>query len=100
MIIVLPYIKQQEGKFTIRELVNLTGSDVSTFYQTVSTNLYKSPQSMARVMRLLEVQNMLRNSNKSIEQIASDCHFESPNGMISSFYHQFKMTPRDYRLSI
>lgn len=100
MIVVLPYIKQQNGKFSIRELVDLTGADVTTFYQTVSTNLYKNPSSMARVMRLLQVQDQLRNTSKTIEEISSDCHFESPNCMISSFYHRFKMTPRDYRLSI
>lgn len=100
MVVILPYIKEQNGKFTIRELMELTGSDVQTFYQILSTNLYKNPRSLTLVMRLIQVQDALRSSNKSIEEIAEECHFESPNGMIASFYHQFRMTPRDYRLSI
>lgn len=100
MVIVLPYIKEQEGKFTIRELVDLTGSDVTSFFQIISTNLYKSPRALTRVMRLMQVQEQLRTTSKSIEEIAVDCHFASPNCMISSFFHHFRMTPRDYRLSI
>ena len=100
MVIILPYIKEQQGKFTIRELVDLTGTDVKTFYQTLSKNLYKSPRSLTLVMRLQQVKEELRSTNKTVEQIAGDCHFESPNGLISSFYHFFKMTPREYRLSI
>ena len=99
MVVVLPYIREQEGKFTIRELVDLTGSDVTSFFQIISTNLYKSPRALTRVMRLMQVQEQLRNTNKTVEEIAIDCHFASPNCMISSFFHQFRMTPRDYRLS-
>jgi AraC-like DNA-binding protein len=100
MVIVLPYIKEQNGKFTIRELVDLTGLDVSSFFQIISSNLYKSPRALTRVMRLMQVQEMLRNTSKSVEEISVDCHFASPNCLISSFFHQFRMTPRDYRLSI
>jgi AraC-like DNA-binding protein len=100
MVVILPYIKEQQGKFTIRELVDLSGKDMSSFFQTLSKNLYKNPRSLARIMRLLQVQNLLRNTDKSIEDIAIECHFESPNGLLSSFYHYFRMTPREYRLSI
>ena len=100
MVVVLPYIKEQEGKFTIRELVDLTGTDVATFFQVISSNLYKSPRALTRVMRLMQVQELLRTTNKSIEDISVECHFGSPNCMISSFFHQFRMTPREYRLSI
>lgn len=99
MVIVLPYIKEQGGKFTIRELVDLTGSDVTKFYQVVSSNMYKNPLTLVRALRLIQVQELLRTTNKSIEDIAMECNFASPNILISSFYHQFKLTPRDYRLS-
>jgi AraC-like DNA-binding protein len=100
MVIVLPYIKEQNGKFTIRELVDLTGTDVSTFYKVVSSSLYKNPRALVRVLRLMQVQELLRTTNKPLEDIVEQCHFASPNYMIATFYHQFKMTPRDYRLSI
>lgn len=101
MAVVLPYIKEHgANKFSIRELVSLTGEEVSSFYQIVSSGLYKNPKAMTRVLRLMKVQEMLRTTDKTIEEIADDCHFETPNYMMSSFYHRFKMTPRDYRLSI
>jgi AraC-like DNA-binding protein len=101
MVVILPYIKERgANKFSIRELVDLTGQEVTPFYQTVSAGLYKNPKAMTRVLRLVKVQEMLRSTNKSIEDISEACHFESPNCLISSFYHQFRMTPRDYRLSV
>lgn len=100
MVILLPYIKEQQGKFTIRDLVDLSGKEMSPFFQILSKNLYKNPRSLVRIMRLIQVQNQLRNTDKSMEDIAMDCHFESPNVLISSFYHYFRMTPREYRLSI
>ena len=99
MVIVLPYIKEQENKFTIRELVDITGTEVTKFYQIVSSNMYKDPQALVRALRLMQVQELLRTTNKSVEDIASECNFATPNVLISSFYHQFKLTPRDYRLS-
>lgn len=100
MVVVLPYVKEQgSSKFSIRELVDLTGTDVATFYKIVTANLYKNPRSLVRVIRLTQVQEMLRNTSKSIEEISEDCYFASPNSLISSFYHEFRMTPRDYRLT-
>ena len=101
MVVILPYMKEQgSGKFTIRELIDLSGMDVTTFYQTVSHDLFKSPRALTRVLRLMEVQEKLRTTSRTIEEISEDCHFVSPNCMISSFYHQFKMTPKEYRLSV
>ena len=33
----------------------------------------------------------------TIEQIAQDCTFYTPNYFIGNFFHQFKMTPGEYR---
>jgi Transcriptional regulator containing an amidase domain and an AraC-type DNA-binding HTH domain len=101
MLIVMPYVKERgSAYFSIRELIDLTGTDVTTFYKTISSGLYKNPRGMIRAMRLIYVQQLLRTTNKSVEEISEECNFVSPNCMISSFYHQFRMTPREYRLSI
>ena len=101
MVVVLPYIKERgANKFSVRELVDLTGKDVTTFYQTISTGIYKNPRAMTRMLRLVKVQELLRTTDKAIEEISEDCYFESPNCLISNFYHQFRVTPRGYRLSI
>ena len=101
VLIVMPYVKERgSAYFSIRELIDLTGTDVTTFYKTISSGLYKNPRGMIRAMRLIYVQQLLRTTNKSVEEISEECNFVSPNCMISSFYHQFRMTPREYRLSI
>lgn len=101
MAVILPYIKEHRAsKFSIRDLVSLTGEDVSSFYQIVSAGLYKNPKAMTRVLRLMKVQELLRTTDKTVEEISDECHFDSPNYLISNFYHRFKMTPRDYRLTV
>jgi len=63
----------------------------------MSGNLYKSPRIVALKLRLQHVAEMLKNSEKSVDEIAEELHFASPNFMIASFYHLFRMTPDAYR---
>ena len=63
----------------------------------VSENIYKSPRALIRSMRIDQVGEMLRTTDKTIEEDASACGFVSPNYMIAKFYHKFHMTPGEYR---
>ena len=63
----------------------------------VSENIHKSPRVLVRSMRVDKVAEMLRTTDLSIDAIAEECGFVSPNYMIAKFYHKFKMTPREYR---
>ena len=50
-------------------------------------------------LRLIRVATMLKETDKSKEDIAEELGFISPNYMISSFFHYYRQTPDDYRNS-
>ena len=89
---------ERKGRpFSMHMLANATDMDVIGLYEMISENIHKSPRVLIRFMRIDEVAEQLRTSDKTVEEIASDCGFVSPNYMIAKFYHRFKMTPREYR---
>lgn len=98
MLKVLPYVRQLEGKpFTMHMLSNETGMEVLDLYEMISENIHKSPRALVRSMRIDQVADLLRTTNKTIEEISEVCGFVSPNYMIAKFYHKFKMTPNEFR---
>lgn len=100
MMTVLPYIKEQKNGFTMHSLVELSGKDVKTFYEEVSANLYKSPRMLERAIRLERARQLLETTSKSVEEIAVECRFATPNYFIAIFFHKFKKTPQEYRLTV
>ena len=66
-------------------------------YEMVSENVHKSPRVLIRTMRIDKAAELLRTTDKTIEDIARECGFISPNYMIAKFYHKYKMTPAEYR---
>lgn len=98
MLKVIPYVHELNGRsFTMHMLSQATDTDVLELYEVVSENIHKSPRSLIRIMRVDQVAEELKHTEKSLEEIAADCGFVSPNYMISKFYHKFKMTPEEYR---
>ena len=51
-------------------------------------------------LHLEEAARMLRDTDKSIEEIAEECRFVSPNFFIASFFHRYRQTPDNYRNSM
>lgn len=101
MLVIIPYVVNSRDKksYTISEMAELLGKSTSEFYDLISDNLDKNPRSLVGWLRLKEAEDMLKNTNKTIEEIAEDCHFISPNYFIAAFYHRYRMTPKDYRNS-
>ena len=98
MLKIIPYVHERNGRhFSMHMLANATDLDVIGLYEMISENIYKSPRVLILYMRIDKVAEQLRTTDKTVEQIAIDCGFVSPNYMIAKFYHRFKMTPRDYR---
>ena len=98
MLEIIPYVHEHKGReVTMKKLCDATGLEIEKFYGIVSANLYKNPYILDRIIRLRRAADMLRTDSKSVEQIALDCGFASPNFFIANFYHQYKMTPADYR---
>ena len=98
MLKVIPYVHERHGRsFTMSQLSMVTEMDLLELYEMVSENIHKSPRVLIRAMRIDQVAELLRTTDKSIEEIAYDCGFVSPNYMIAKFYHKYKMTPAEYR---
>jgi transcriptional regulator GlxA family with amidase domain len=98
MLKIIPYVKDKQSyQLTMVKLSELAQVDVDEFFQIMSGNLYKSPRIVALKLRLQHVAEMLKNSEKSVDEIAEELHFASPNFMIARFYHLFRMTPDAYR---
>ena len=81
------------------QLAKVAQIDIDRFYDVMSSNLYKTPRVVVLKLRLQQVAEMLRHSEKSVDEIAEELKFTSPNYLIASFYHQYRQTPDDYRAS-
>ena len=98
MLKIIPFVRERGSRpFSMHMLSKVTDMDLLELYDMVSENIHKSPRVLVRSMRVDKVAEMLRTTDHSIETIAAECGFVSPNYMISKFYHKFKMTPREYR---
>lgn len=94
----IPYVlERKNARFSMHQLSTEAGVDVARFYDIISGNLYKPPRSLSRMLRLRKAAELLRTSNLSIEKIADECGFYTPNFFIGNFFHEYKMTPIEYR---
>ena len=97
MMVILPYIHDTKGRgLTMQTLSNLTNIENVKLFEIMSANLYKSPRPLAMNIRLQQAAEMLRSTNKSVEEVATECGFATPNYFIASFYHKFRQTPKEY----
>ncbi len=100
MLVIIPYLRaHSKGQVTMRTLSEKTGMDVTKLFELLSSNFYQSPRQMVGRLRLQEASELLLTTDKSVEQIANELMFVTPNYFISSFYHHFRQTPKDYRKS-
>ena len=96
----IPYVKShRDGTLTMHMLSKEGGVDVVQLYETVTGNLYKSPRALTRSVRLNKGANLLATTDMSIEQVAMECGFYTPNYFIGNFFHVYKQTPTEYRQS-
>lgn len=99
MMKMVPYVTSQQHNLSMVSLAKVAQMDINDFYVMMSSNLNKTPRGVALGLRLQRVAEMLRHSEKSVDEIAEELKFASPNFMIASFYHQYRQTPEDYRAS-
>ena len=98
MLKVIPFVQERNGRpFSMHMLSRVTDMELHDLYEMVSENIYKSPRALIRSMRIDQVAEQLRTTDKTVEEIALDCGFVSPNYMIAKFYHKFRMTPTEFR---
>lgn len=100
MLLIVPYLHTHSAnQVSMRKLAELTGLEVSMLFELLSTNFYQNPRQMVAKLRIQEAAELLRTTKKSVEQIADELKFISPNYFIAAFYHQYRQTPLDYRKS-
>ena len=98
MIKLMPYVMSKpESSLTMRELGRESGMEIQEFYKLITANIYKSPRPMALSMMMEKGIEMMRTTNKSVEEIASELGFVSPNYFVAAFYQKTQKTPDEYR---
>ena len=97
MMKLIPYVHQQKGKVTMRQLSEVGEVDIVQLYNIMTPNLYKSPSQLACLLALQKAAAMLRSTNKTVEEISMECNFYTPNYFMGCFFHEYKMTPNEYR---
>ena len=93
----LPYIREHRNGFSMHALSEVAGIDLPHLYDLILPHIHKSPRDMVLYNRLRKVADLLKNTDKSVSEIADECGFYTPNYMIGTFYHQYKQTPEEYR---
>ena len=100
MMKIMPHVQEMKAKkTTMRDLSTLSGQDMKEFYSLITENIYKSPRTLARKVMLKRAAELLKSSNKTIEEISNECRFCTPNYFIASFFHEHHQTPEEYRRS-
>lgn len=98
MIKLMPYVMSKpESSLTMRDLGRESGMEISEFYKLIMANIYKNPRPMALSLLLDKGIEMMRTTNKDIEEIASELGFVSPNYFVAAFYQRMHKTPEEYR---
>lgn len=96
MMKLVPYV-QEHDNLTMRSLSEEGGIDIVRLYDVVTANIYKNPRELIRQQRLQAAARLLVTTDKGVNEIAQECGFGSPNYFIGSFFHQYKLTPGEYR---
>ena len=100
MMRLMPYVREhQKGELTMTQLGAMAKMDVVSLYELIMSDIYKNPRELARIYRLRRAADLLKNTDMTFEEIAKECGFYTPNYLMGNFFHQYKMTPTEYRES-
>ena len=95
---ILPFVNSQnQDKLSMRILSEEAGLDTAEFYQLISDNIFKNHRPLFMDIMQKRAEQMLKDSSKSIGEIAEACGFISANYFIASFFRTHRMTPSQYR---
>ena len=98
MLKLLPYVsKNQDRMLTMQKLSREGQVDIVKLYGIVTDNLYKNPRELVMANRLHKGAELLVTTDMTVEQVAMECGFYTPNYFIGNFFHLYKLTPEEYR---
>lgn len=93
-----PHVKSRSlSHERLRETAIANGLSITGLYDLLIANLYRSPRLFTRALCLQKGASLLLSTDFTVEKIAGLSRFESVNFFISSFYHRYGKTPKDYR---
>lgn len=101
IVAVYPLFDDEESamKVTMRQIADITGKSITEQSELLLANVFKSPRLVSVRLRLHRAAELLATTDMSIDRVAEQCGFVSPNFFIASFYHQYRLTPKEYRNS-
>jgi AraC-like DNA-binding protein len=95
---IMPTVLDHElEQLSMRDLSAEAGMELQPFYQVILGNIFKNPRPLAKKLMLQRAEDMLKRTEKDMEEVAAECGFVTPNFFIATFYHEHKMTPEVYR---
>ena len=100
MLRLIPYvIKHREDHLRFHVFAGLADMSKGELYVLLANHIDKNPRVLIAKLRLQEAAELLRTTDKSVEDIADELNFVSPNFFVTSFYHRYHTTPQAYRNS-
>lgn len=92
--------KNLEDPLPIHELAGVLGISVRQLERWFNSYFSKPPQLYYMEVRLQHARRLLRQTNKSIMDIALACGFSSPSGFSKAYRSYFRQTPSQTRKAV
>ena len=89
------YLQDTNVDVPLNTLSKTAGIKMDQFIDQVTQNISKNPYELARFLRMEKATGMLKQGDKSVEQIANECGYESPNRFVAAFFQQYRQTPQE-----
>ena len=100
MLKLIPYVsKHAKERLRFHTLADLAEMSKGELYVLLANHIDKNPRLLISKLRLQEAAELLQTTDMSVEDIADELNFVSPNFFVTSFYHRYHTTPQAYRSS-
>jgi AraC-like DNA-binding protein len=97
MMKLIPFIHNTKDQLTMSQLSEVAGMTIVELHNMMTDNMHKSPKALACQFRLERAAEMLLTTDKSADQISTECGFHTPNYFMGCFFHRYKLTTREYQ---
>ena len=95
---IMPYVNANQNRtLTMHKISEQGDVDIVKLYEILANNLHKDPRDLNKLVRLNKAEKLLKETDKSIEEIAKESGFYTPNYFLGNFFHKNKMTPTEFR---
>ncbi|MDO4273778.1 MAG: AraC family ligand binding domain-containing protein [Eubacteriales bacterium] len=93
----LQYICENYRTIHVQDIADYIGINRSYLTSIFKKNLNQSPQDYLMEFRLEKAADLLRNTEYSIQEIASNVGYQDPLNFSKSFKNHFSLSPKKYR---